>query len=412
MEQVFSKDIPPVSAEREMEEFFSMSYLMARVRNRQDLLRIINVEIKKLLPFNFSTTTVLSEDKQSFSMFLLDPPSQASSHPDDYGIAEKENPGEDNVFNRAIAAELPVVFDVAALIAQGAGHYPPYIQMYHESGIRELVAVPLRNEKEPFGLFVLYADQPQTFTAEKMMLIRGIGNLVSIAIMNILATEAIHQRELEKEMLLSLSHDMAAVRDKDDLLCLINTQLKKLVAFDHSNLFAINEDRQTFSAYKLDPASTTRKHQQYESLLHGRFSIFDPILDEVMTADKPLVFNLQAYAEAGKLPAYLVPAMESGMRETVLMSIAGEPDIFGFLSFFSATENNFSVNHLNIIKAATSQLSTAIANIITNENLRKRNLEKETLLNLSHDIARIRDKNDLLTLINTRLKELFYFTHS
>src|ERR1700741_642459 len=132
------------------------------------------------------------------------------------------------------------------------------------------------------------------------------------------------QREVEKETLVSLSHEMAAVRDKKDLVRLIKTQLKKLVAFDYSVLVAINEDRQTFSGYILDPDMASRQHLRYESLLSDSFSIFDPILDQVRTTDKPLVFKLQEYAAVGKLPAYLVPPMESGMQEVVIMSVQGE----------------------------------------------------------------------------------------
>ncbi len=395
----------------EMRNLLSLNHLMARMKDRNDLLQIINQQLKKLVYFNYSTTMLVSPDKQTFSMYILDPQSISGRHPDYNFVTQNEHPVNDGFFNKAMESEDPVVFNVEEIVEQKDSSYPGYLKIFYESGVKQVVAVNLINEKEKFGMFVLYSEKKNNFNEDNLRLVKGISSLISIGVSNIIANDEISVRNAEKEMLLTLSNEIAKVYNKDNLLQLVNMQLKKLVSYTYSNITVVNDDGHTFTPYAVDPDSALKARPDFESFLSAKF-VIDDLMKRVLLDNEPQVFNIMHAAASSTLPVYLAPAFENGLHELAAIRLRDEKEIFGVLSFFSDRTDSFSENHLQIIKAVGSQVSTALARIIANEKITLREKEKETLLSISHEMARIRDKNDLLELINTKLKKLFYFTHS
>ena len=398
--------------EKEMEHLLSLNSMVATIKDRNDLLHIINGHLRKLLHFTYSTTMIVSEDRRTFSMFLLDPNSMAGNHPDYRPIIQTQLPVNDGIFEKVISSDQPVIFNTQELIDKGAGQYPPYVKMYHESGIREFVGAPLNNERETFGVMALYSDSVNNFDESNLGIIQGIASLVSIAASNILANEQIQKRQIEKELLLNLSHDMARIRAKAELLALINTQLKKLFYFTHSSISVINEDRETFSIYLTDPQTRSKQHLDGETMLRSTFPIYDGIFESFLLSDEPNVHEYEKIINGENPPQWAKIHYEVGLREIISIPLYREKEIWGALHFYSDKQKTFTTNYLHIIKGVASQISIAIANIEANEQIRLRDKEQETLLALGNKMARVRDKNELLTLINTQLKKLFYFTHS
>jgi transcriptional regulator with GAF, ATPase, and Fis domain len=396
--------------EKETRDLLALNHLMTRVTSREDLLVTINEHVKKLIYFTYSTTTTLSDDGRTFSMFVLDPNSQASSHPDYQRITTTDNPVEDNVFDLALNSDVPVVFNIEELISRGQEHYPSYIRMYYESGIKELVGVPLSNEKVKFGVLALYSDITGSFS-DKLNLIKGIGSLISIGASNIIANEAIRLREQERETLLSISHQIAKVRNKNELLILINTQLRKLFYFTHSSISAINPDRKTFCIFITDPMSKSREHARYEELVTSTYPIYDGVFETFIASDEPTISDYESVI-AYNPPRYASIQYEAGLREAVSIPLPGDNQVWGVLHFYSDKKNTFTRDKVNIIKGVANQVAVAVSNILAIEEIKRRDEEKTILLELSHDIASVRDKQGWLRLINNKLKKLVRFSHS
>ncbi len=398
--------------ESEMGHLLSLNHLVATIKDRNDLLQIINGHLRSLLYFTYSTTMIISDDRETFSMFLLDPNSMAGNHPDYKPITENRLPVNDGIFSTAIHADRPTVFDIQSLMDNSAGEYPPYIKMYHESGIKEFVAAPLKNEKETFGLMALYSDRKNNFNENNLNIIQGIASLVAIAATNILAGEQIRRREKEKETLLAISYEMAKIRDKGELLGLINNKLKNLFYFTHCSISVIHWESNTFSIYLTDPETKSKQHPRGEQMLRSSFPINDGFFENFLLSEEPSVSQYETIIKKRDAPLYARIHYEIGLKEIISIPLYREKEIWGVLHFYSDRQDTFTAGHLDIIKGVASQVSIAISNIEANEEIRLRDTEQETLLALGNEMARIRDKNELLTLINTRLKKLFYFTHS
>jgi len=214
------------------------------------------------------------------------------------------------------------------------------------------------------------------------------------------------KREREWEVLLTLSNDLATVRDKDDLLNLINIKLKKIFHFTHSVVSLFNAGDRTFTNFLLDPNSQSKLSPGYTDYVQTPQPSDDGIYDVVLNSEVPLVFQLEKLVTRTKAPGYIRINWDNGTKELIAVSLRNLENKIGVIAFFSDTLNSADSHTLSIIHGVSHQLSTAIANIIANEEIKEREREKTVLLSFSNKIATVRSKEDLSKLINESLKHL------
>jgi formate hydrogenlyase transcriptional activator len=82
----------------------------------------------------------------------------------------------------------------------------------------------------------------------------------------------------------------------------------------------------------------------------------------------------------------------------------GKP--MGFINIYSDMPDSFNSGFRSVIKGIAPQLSSAISNIIKNEELLKKEKEKSFLLDFSSDIAAVRTKEELTLAVRTAIRTL------
>ena len=271
------------------------------------------------------------------------------------------------------------------------------------------VAVSLGYGPDRSGGMAFYSDKPDGFEPLELNIIQLIASLVSPVAGRMSALEQIHVRELQKEMLITLSCEMAKIRDKNELLTLIKTKLKRLFYFTYSCITTIGEDMETFFVYLTDPESGLKRHPDHYSLITKGNVLEDGICDVTLQSELPTVFDLEAMVQMRKASLYHKAHYESGSKEMISVPLRGPMNFFGILSFFSDRKNSFSPDDFTLIKGVASQVFIAISNIIAQENSKKREKEREILLSVSNDISIIRDTDELLKVLRSRLKEFIVF---
>ncbi len=80
----------------------------------------------------------------------------------------------------------------------------------------------------------------------------------------------------------------------------------------------------------------------------------------------------------------------------------------GALFLFSDKKQDFTRLQINLVQGIGNQLGTVVANILANDEILKREEEKTMLLSFSYAIAQVRGKEQLLQLVETKMKELFH----
>ncbi|WP_343673531.1 sigma 54-interacting transcriptional regulator [Chitinophaga sp.] len=378
-----------------LEHLLSLSHHIAGIKDKGDLLHVINEHLKKLFYFSHSATMLVAPDRQQVVMYLLDPLSRSTTHPEYSHVIENSFPPSEPLFAKAIAADYPIYVSVREKIEEYSSNAA--LRMHYETGIREIAGVSLRNEKERFGVLAFYSDKENSFPPDVLRILDGVASQISIAISNIMANEQVQKREREKAMLLSLSYEMAKIRDKQELLTLINTKLKEFFYFTHTSIARINEDRTTFTVFLTDTHSRSRVHPDFQQMVSTRYPIMDGIFNTFLLTDEPTISDVEEHARKPEGPRYNKIHFEVGLKEAVSIPLPGEKGIFGVLTFYSDIRHTFTTEYLPIIKGVASQIAIAVSNILANEevNRYRQQLEQENMY-LQEEIGTVYNYTEMI----------------
>jgi len=221
--------------------------------------------------------------------------------------------------------------------------------------------------------------------------------------------------EKQRQILLDLGNDITRVREKNDLITLFSKRIKGLFYFTHTMITLIDALGDTYKPFLLDyESSPVRAHRDYRLLVNARFLLDEPFIESVLEADGPIVFQLKDTIANPQSPVFLRANYEKGVKEVLMMKLMNADKPIGFIHIYSDRTDSFTQEFKDVIKRISSQLSSAVYNIIKNEEIKKKEEEKSFLLDFSSDIAGIMTKADLETavfkvldrLLNTKLAML------
>jgi len=208
----------------------------------------------------------------------------------------------------------------------------------------------------------------------------------------------------ETAILLELSNAIAAIRNKTELELLLRDKLRKFFSFDEITISIIG---------------TEGKNTCY---LHIRDTVHNAADEAAENATKdnciaglmpmPLIPLTIARGDKNKdVPSTLYQLIfeKSLVQECIAIGLRNGNMVFGGLSIFSYQQHTLLQKSTGMIRGIADQLSIAIANILANEQILKKERENSLLLSLSNSIATIRNKADLFNVIELKLKKLFHF---
>lgn len=374
------------------------------IRTKADLLRVLNHTMNKILHYTHSVITLSNSVQQTYTAFLRDHQAPSTIHPDYNRNVLNAYPLNDAVMTRVRQSTEPVIFDLGDLRNKPAE--PGWLKMSYESGTREIVVMELQIAEQHFGAFFIHSNEKHVFKAEQLRFIKAISYQLANVVSNIVSNREIIQQEYEKSTLLSLSNQIAAVRSKNDLLDLIQDTLKKLLPISHTLTAKLTRNGRLYRAYIVDSHSPCREHKDYTHLIQSELAT-DDFVDLILMAETPLLFNLEEVLKHPYPPAFLKLNYECGIRQVICSPFGNSKRKTGFLTIFVDPATHIQSDSLNMVQGAAAQLSTAIANIIANEEILEGEKEKSSLLMFSNELAGIRDKTGLTNVISKGLKNLF-----
>jgi transcriptional regulator with GAF, ATPase, and Fis domain len=377
---------------------------ITNVREKNDLITLFSFRIKGLFYFTHAIVTLIDDTQQTYKPFLLDPAASPIRDHAEYNLLVKTAFNLNEPFIRKVLqADAPVSFLLADVMNNPGS--PPFLRVNYEGGVREILMTPLKSKMQTMGFLHVYSDRTDSFTEEFRSIIKGIAPQISSAVSNIIKNEDIRNKERVNEVLLSLSNDMVTVRDRNDLLKVINFGLSKLINFTHSVMTVLDETGETYSAYLTDPESRPKDFHKYTEAITAPNPIADGIYDVAAVSDKPVVFRMKEL-NIEQAPLWFKLNFNAGAREMLIKVLPGHNQHQHSLILFADNENTFDEHAINIIERISSQLSTAASNIAANEEILNKEREKSFLLDFSSDIAGVRSKEDLALAVQTSLKKL------
>jgi formate hydrogenlyase transcriptional activator len=364
---------------KEREIIQSLNIDFATIREKKDMLKIIHYKLKSLFNFSHHWVATVNEDELTMSTFMQDAESKTKFHPKYKYVTTAKYPIADQVFNKVILAGEPLIFDLEQMKARAT--IPEYLQINYESGIRKVVMQSLEIAGRFIGVWAICLGENHEMNDTSINLIKDLANQFSIAVGNIIANETIQTKEAERELLLNLSYDITSIRDRKGLLWIIQTNLKRIFSFQNVVIMVLNDEDHTHDIFLSTDLAFTKED------LARHFN-------KVMEADG------------------IVYLYSSGNRKTIGISLRDDNRNIGALYITLEENTDYSDHELEIVKGVSYQLSTAVSNILANEQILKRENERDLLLSLSIDIASVRSNGELLRVISQRLKYLLKFTHT
>ncbi|MET4547010.1 formate hydrogenlyase transcriptional activator [Pedobacter africanus] len=218
-----------------------------------------------------------------------------------------------------------------------------------------------------------------------------------------------HENFLEKQrqILLELGNDITRVREKNDLITLFSKRIKGLFYFTHTMITLIDVLDDTYKPFLLDhESSPIRTHPDYALLVNARFSLDEPFIKSVLETDYPVIFELEDEMAHPQSPVFLRANYDMGVKQVLMMKLMNADKPIGFIHIYSDRTDSFTQDFKDIIRRISSQLSSAVSNIIKNEDIRKKEEEKSFLLDFSNDMTSVRTKEDLAVVVRTTLRKL------
>ena len=390
--------------EKEKNILLALSSDITKVREKDDLVKIFSSRLKNFFYFSHAVVFLIDHQKNYFFPFLMDAQTHPIKDPRIFNsLFSMRYPFTDPVFSKILDMEIPHTFLLDEVIDLPG--ISSFIKLNYENGMREVMIAPLKRKMETFGYICIYSDRTEGFPDNFKSVLQGIAPQLSNAVSNIIINDEIKHKEYVNEILLSLSHDMVTVRDREDLLNVINSRLKKLINFTHSAMTVLSDTGETYQAFLTDPESRARRFPEYAEMVRQPVPVRDGIYNLASMSHKPVVFNMRSF-DMKTCPLWVRLNYEAGAKEMMIRILPGEDGSRHSIILFSDRENNFGDECTDIIERISSQLATAASNISANEEIINKEKDKSFLLDFSHDIASARTKNDLSASIHGALKKL------
>ncbi|WP_310391322.1 sigma 54-interacting transcriptional regulator [Hymenobacter sp.] len=393
------------SYEQEKAILLALGDDLTKVREKADLITLFSSRLKGLFYFTHALVTLIDPLHKTYSPFLLDPNHPAKKHPDYPELIKKVYRLDAPVIDQVVVAEGPLIFRLEDILQ--VPELPPFIKMNYECGTREIMMTPLKSKMETIGFILVYSDRTDSFTSEFKGILQGIAPQLSSAVCNIVINEEINRNDQVNEVLLSLSNDMVSVRNRLDLLRVIDTKLKKLIDFSHNVMTVLDGNGETYKAFLTDPDSKSKDYSKYTEAISVPYPVNDGIYNAAVASDQPLLFNIRSL-DLSTTPLWLKLNHAAGAREMLIKVLPEDGVPKHSLILFADKLGTFDEASIAIVNRISSQLATAAKNIAANEELLSREQEKSFLLDFSRDIAGVRTKDDLEQAIAKVLEHVLH----
>jgi transcriptional regulator with GAF, ATPase, and Fis domain len=376
--------------EQERRMLLDLGTDITRVREKNDLLVLFSKRIKSLFYFTHTIVTLIDHKDETYTPFLLDNENSPIREHARYPELIKAHFTLNEPFIQAVLhADAPISFLLADIMDQPKS--PSYLRVNYEKGVREILMTRLMKEDKPMGFIHIYSDKDGSFSNEFRSVIKGIAPQLSGAISNIIKNEEILKKE--KSFLLDFSSAIAAVRTKEELSTTVRAFLSKLNPLRAYVIRKINEDGATLSAYIYDPGITRVVDKDLDELVRTSFPINDGLQNRVLDSAIPLLFTVDREIRRGVASGYLHYWKRMGYKTLVGVRLRNGETNLGVL-WLGIEEVN-----IQLLQGICSQISVAMANIMANEQISKKQEEQAFLLDFSHDITQVRTKTELQAAI-------------
>jgi transcriptional regulator with GAF, ATPase, and Fis domain len=256
-----------------------------------------------------------------------------------------------------------------------------------------MLTVQLSYAGKVIGIFNILSRETGAFSPRFFSLFKAIADQVAVAVANILANEEILEREREKATLLSISEQLATIRDKHDLFTVIFEQLRPVFNFDDAVVVLYDaQSASTRHFTHIHSAAIDRTTAPtYQRIMTDKIPLAGTPYQEMLQLEEPRIVQMEYLLQHYQDHIGVQAAKAFGLTQHVFMPLRYCGQLLGFLEFHAKAKDRFNPHQLPLFRNVADQVAVAVANILANEEILQQKAEIE---------AREREKSLQVALIN------------
>jgi len=183
--------------EQDHQMLLSFSSTIVTVKDKADLAKLINKQFKQFSFLANVIITTLNADSNTHSIYIANLPSELLKSANFAKVSAETYPTEDGLFNRIANSTEPVIFKVEDLLINE--FVPGYVRFWHQQDVEQIMGIALSKGTGLVGVLYIALNKNKQVEAHQYSFIKAISAQVSLALVNILAQEKIHQQLVEIE---------------------------------------------------------------------------------------------------------------------------------------------------------------------------------------------------------------------
>jgi transcriptional regulator with GAF, ATPase, and Fis domain len=370
--------------EREKATLLSISSAISCARNAVELLTVIREKAQQLIPFHDTGILIVEDDEQHHYDLAVTvqgwDPSETNQLLHEAGLFNIDHPGSyvAHAMDLIEEARGPIIEDWERRFEE---FDYPFFPISKRLGFKEAMTTHLKSGGRTFGTLWLNSKEKNHFHPKQFEVFQALADQVAVAVANILANEEILEREREKALLLSLSEDMATIRDREDLWRVMMEKVQPLAAFDDAVLLILSADLQQYESVLTMSPEERKQHHLYDKVVGNHAVAESPVKWYLERKENLIVQDLQELETDPTFPN-ADPAVrmmkETGLWYSLVHKLHWGDKLLGLLFFHYRSRHALLANKQHVTKGIADQLAVAVANILANEEILQQKADIET----------------------------------
>ncbi len=302
-----------------------------------EVLQLIVTNVVKVMNVKASLLRLLNEENQQLEVAAY------------YGLSEKyANKGPvayDASIDDALAGQSVSTYDIAE--HEDSRYYAEAM----EEGIRSILSIPLRVEKEVIGILRMYTAEPVDYTPDDLKFISALAEQGAIAIVNAKRFETALSDEKEYlRVFEEISKAVSSTLNLNELLDMVVKKIPEVMGLKGGSLRLLDKEKK-----QLDLAAYYGLSEKYAN--KGPVP-YDASIDDALAGKAVSEYDITEHEES----EYYKEAMEEGIQTILSVPLHFRKDIVGVLRLYSSKPIMYKEQDLNFMSAIADHIAIAIVN--------------------------------------------------
>jgi len=302
-----------------------------------EVLQLIVTNVVKVMNVKASSLRLLNKKTQQLELAAYNGLSER--------YANKGPVSYDASIDDALAGQSVSVYDIAE------HEDSKYYREAMEEGIRSILSIPLRFEKQVIGVLRMYTTEPVKYTKEDLKFISAIAEQGAIAIVNARRFERAVSREKEYlRVFEEITKAVSSTLDLTEVLNLIVKKIPEVMALKGSSLRLLNEEKKQLELAAYDGLS--------EKYVNKGPVSYDASIDDAIAGKPVSVYDVTEHKDS----KYYKEAMEEGIMNIVSIPMRYQNKLIGILRLYTSEPPRCKDEDQKFMSAIAEQTAIAIVN--------------------------------------------------